>query len=267
MTSIDTQVTRPTRLADLVGDVPAFHADVHGRRPATFHCGVDTDFLAPADLWAMLDRGLLVHPYFRVERAGVRVPVADVAVTRSVQKKPLPAYADAAAVAAHFADGHTVVLDEAGHWHAGVKALLAGLREDLDAEVHAAAVLTPPGGAIVVDGQAFVVQLAGQSTGDVVVSPGEVRYLPAGSRATAVGESLQLVVTVTPPTARDIALLALAGFLKSEHVERIAGNHHALTPAEKVAWLRTALAAYLSDVDVVALAGRAARSRQRGGQV
>src|ERR1043165_9485793 len=115
MTSIDTTydvtpTTGPKGLADLVGDTGAFLLDDWAVRPAVFHRDIAADFLTPATIWAMIDRGLLVSPYFRVVQDGVPVPTADVSVIRSVQTKPFPSYADADAVRARYADGHTVVL-------------------------------------------------------------------------------------------------------------------------------------------------------------
>jgi hypothetical protein len=273
MTSLDIQnSTSPKGLADLVGDTRAFLADVWGARPAVFHCGIAADFLTPARIWAMVDRGLLVHPYFRVAKGGVPVAPAEVSVTRSVQKKPLPAYADADAVRARYADGHTVILDEAGHWHAGIQALLDGLRADLRAEAHAAAVLAPPAAtAVAASGGAhlLVVQLAGEAhwqAGEfaVTLQPGDVLHVPARTLRHAVaagGESLHLSLAITPPTARDLAELALAAFVKGDRVERIAGSHHFMTPDEKVAWLRTALAEHLAGLDPAALTDKAVRLR------
>lgn len=280
MTSIDTtyDITHtggPTGLTDLVGDTGAFLSDVWAVWPAVFHSDIAADFLTPAEIWAMIDRGLLVHPYFRVVQDGVAVPTADVSVIRSVQTKPFPSYADADAVRARYADGHTVVLDEAGHWHAGTQALLDGLRAGLRAEAHAAAVLAPPD-ATVVDGDeahVLVVQLAGQAqwqAGEFVVTlqPGDVLYVPAWTPrlAVAAGDSLHLSLTVTPPTVRDFVTLALASFLSGGDVERIAGSHHFLTPEQKVAWLRTALARHLTALNPATLTDDAVALRERGGR-
>ncbi|HEU5469196.1 MAG TPA: hypothetical protein VFV67_00975 [Actinophytocola sp.] len=276
MTSLDTTV--PKGLADLVGDTRAFRTEIWASRPAVFRRGIAADYLTPARIWAMVDRGLLVHPYFRVAKDGVPVAPAEVSVTRSVQKKPLPTYADPAAVRARYGDGHTLTLDEAGHWHAGIEALLDGLRADLRAEVHAAAVLTPPG-ATAVAGSAgthiLVVQLTGQTrwqAGELAVTlePGDVLHVPAGTRRHALAaacDALHLSLTVTPPSARDLAELALAAFVKGERCERIAGSHHFMTPEEKIAWLRAELGEHLAGLDLAALMDRAVRLRQRGGRL
>jgi ribosomal protein L16 Arg81 hydroxylase len=278
MTSLDTTYhTVPSGLSDLVGDTGAFLAEAWASRPAVFHRGIAADFLTPTQIWAMVDRGLLVYPYFRVAKGGVPVPLADVSVTRSVQKKPLPAYADPDAVRARYADGHTLTLDEAGHWHAGTNALLDGLRADLRAEVHAAAVLAPPDATAVGESagtHVLVVQLAGQArwqAGELAVTlhPGDVLHVPAGTRRHAVatgGDSLHLSLAVAQPNARDLAELALEAFVKGERSERIAGSHHFMTPEEKVAWLRAELAEHLNGLDLAALMDKAVRLRQRGGR-
>ena len=272
MTSLDIRnTTSPQGLADLVGDTETFLADVWATRPAVLHRDVPADFPTPALIWAMVDRGLLVHPYFRVAKGGILVAPVEVSVTRSVQKKPMPSYVDADAVRARYADGHTVILDEVGHWHADIQALLDGLRADLRAEVHAAVVLTPPDAtALAASGGAhlLVVQLDGEAhwqAGEfaVTLQPGDVLYVPARTprHAIAEGESLHLALDITPPTARDLAELALATFVKSDRVEAIAGSHHFMTPDEKVAWLRTALAEHLAGLDPAALTDKAVRLR------
>jgi len=281
MTSIDTtyditHTSGPKGLADLVGDTGAFLEEVWALWPAVFHRDTAADFLTPAEIWAMVDRGLLVHPYFRVVKDGVAVPTADVSVIRSVQTKPFPSYADADAVRARYADGHTVVLDEAGHWHAGTQVLLDGLRAGLRAEVHASAVLAPPD-TIVVDKDethVFVVQLAGHAqwqAGEFVVAlaPGDVLYVPAWTPrlAVAAGDSLHLSLTITPPTVRDVVTLALASFVNGADIEQIAGSHHFLTPDAKVAWLRTALAQHLAALNPATLTDDAVALRERGGRL
>lgn len=281
MTSIDTtydttHTTGPKGLADLVGDTGAFHTDAWAIRPAVFHRDIAADFLTPATIWAMIDRGLLVHPYFRVVRDGVAVATADVSVIRSVQTKPFPSYADADAVRARYADGHTVVLDEAGHWHAGLQVLLDGLRAGLRAEAHAAAVLAPPGATVVdkAGTHVLVVQLTGRThwrAGEftVTLAPGDVLYVPAGTprHAVADGDSLHLSLVVTPPTVRDLVTLALASFVDGDDVERIAGSHHFLTPDGKVSWLRTALTKHLTSLNPTTLTDEAVALRERGGRL
>lgn len=280
MTSLDTTNRRtvPATLADLVGDPAEFRADTWSTRPAVYGDAV-ANFLTQSDVWAMIDRGLVVYPYFRLAKDAVPAPLAEVSVTRYVQQKPLPAYADPVAVRAKYADGHTLILDEAGHWHAGLRTLLDSLRDDLRAEVHGAVVLGPPDATVVAEDRVathlFVVQLAGQTrwqVGEISVTPqpGDVLYVPAGTRRHAVavgGDSLHLAVSVTPPSAADLAELALAAFVKGERAERIAGSHHFLTPEQKVAWLRAELAQHLAELDRDALLDRAVRLRQGSGRL
>lgn len=102
----------------------------------------------------------------------------------------------------------------------------------------------------------------------VVLGPGDILYIPSGRphRATG-GDSLRMVIAVQQPTARDLTELVLAGFLRSARATEIAGTHHTMSLDEKVAWLRTELAAYLAGQDLDALVGEAVKIRQRVGRV
>jgi ribosomal protein L16 Arg81 hydroxylase len=271
--------TPPTTLADLVGDVDSFLADHRGSRPVSFRCPTAPDLLTEAGIWTALDCGLLVDPYFSVVRDGVPVPIADIAVTRNVLNRPMASYASATAIRERFESGDSLRLDAPDHWNAAIKDLVGSLRSELRAEVRSFAVLTPPNAAAVPppdDAPVFVVQLGGTAdwhvdqAGGTALEPGDVLWIPGDhprSATSGATGSLHLAITVRQPTTRDLAELALAGFLKSERVEEIAGTHHMLTIDEKVAWLRVQLAEHLAGQDLDALVAEAVRLRQRKGQV
>ena len=286
-----TTVNRAGRLGELVGDVDAFRAGVWGVRAAVF-----PDAAAPAlrgallsaqEIWDAFDYGLLVAPYFGVARDGVGAPAVDITVTRRVQQKPRARYADAAGVRRWFAAGYTVGLRQPDHWHAGIKGLVGALREELRADVRSSVFLTPPpvpdgsGGGPRVRVEAahvFVLQLEGESRwslGDVeprtraALVPGDVLYLPPGHAHSVVAHedgALYLALSVRQPGPRDLAEVALTGFLKSAPAEAIAGRHHYMSLEEKVSWLRRELTSYLAGQDVDGLVATAVGMHQRAGQ-
>ncbi|MFE7172550.1 JmjC domain-containing protein [Streptomyces sp. NPDC057616] len=274
------------RLGELVGDVDAFSAGVWGVRAAVFR-GVSVPALLSAqEIWDAFDYGLLVAPYFGVARDGVGAPAADITVTRRVQQKPRARYADAAGVRRWFAAGYTVGLRQPDHWHADIKGLVGALREELRADVRSSVFLTPPasdsdsskGGARVraEASHLFVLQVEGAtrwSLGDqehrTQLAPGDVLYLPPGHRhgvAAHEDGALYLALSVRQPGPRDLAEVALAGFLRSAPAEAIAGRHHYMSLEEKVSWLRRELTSYLAGQDVDGLVATAVGMHQRAGQ-
>jgi ribosomal protein L16 Arg81 hydroxylase len=266
-------------LAGIVGDPDAFLAGTWDARPRSFRCRALPGTPAPADIWAQFDCGLFVTPYFSVVRDGRAVPLGAVTETRIVQQQPRVGYADGAAVREHFAAGHTVRLNQPEHWHPGLKELVAALREDLRAAVRSALFLSPAGTAGTPartgDGHVLVVQLRGRTDWETAddggeraafaLGPGEALYVPAGwTYGGSVGaeESLHLLLSVTRPGPRDLARTAVDGFLESAAADAVAGTHHYLSLAQKVAWLRAELAAHLSAQDTGELVRRAVRAHQ-----
>lgn len=286
----------PKRLADLVGDVDSFFADLWRTLPQSFRCQSVTRLISASETWSALDCGLLVSPYFSVMREGVPRALADITVTRDVLKQRLSHYPDAAAIRECFASGHTVTLPRPEHWHSRIREMIVGLRADFRAELQASVFLSPPDTEWVrahtdnahmlvlqLDGERdWVVGLSADNDGaglrrsdngerhrmEVTLGPGDVLYIPQGCPYHAIARgctSLHLAVTVQEPTARDLAELALAGFLRGPPAEEIAGTHHAMPVDEKVAWLRAALAEHLSGQDIGALVDLAVRIRRGGG--
>ena len=280
-----TTVKSAQRLSELVGDTDAFFADVWGVRAATFRCAAVPALLSAAEIWDAFDCGLLVAPYFSVARDGVSAPAADITVTRKVQQKPRARYANATGVRKWFEAGCTVGLRQADHWHAGLKDVVGALREELRADVRASVFLSPPPAPDDAEGEVrseaahlFVLQLEGESRWNVAeqgrrtqaaLTPGGVLYLPPGHEHTVAahgGDALYAVLSVRRPSPRDLAEVALAGFLRSAPAEAIAGRHHYMSLEEKVGWLRRELTAHLAGQDIDDLVATAVGMHQRGGQ-
>lgn len=291
-----TTVNSAGRLSELVGDTEAFLSGPWGVSTATFRCPVLPALPGAQEIWDAFDCGLLVAPYFGVSRDGVSAPAADITVTRKVLQKPRPRYANGAGVRAWFEKGCTVGLRQPDHWHPGLKTLVEALRVELRADVRSSLFLSPPpsrdgthddapGGTeggprarTATAAHVFVLQIEGETrwiTGDedsrtwTALTPGDVLYLPPGqehSVAAHGGNALYLTLDVRQPSPRDLAELALAGFLKSEPAEAIAGRHHYMSLPEKVGWLRRELTAHLAGQDADALVATAVATHQRAGR-
>lgn len=277
----NTVMRAPTNLVDLVGDTEAFFDGAWGNRTATFACEPVTALLSTTSIWREIDCGSLVAPYFAMVQGDGLASAADATETRIVQTKPRPGYAKPVAVRALVATGHALTLAQLEDWNVGIGVLVNALRVECRAQVSTDAYLCPAGARGVspdADGaHALVLQLEGQTrwvVGDgehgseTTLKAGTVLYVPAGWRRRAVTDStdaLYLVISLQQPTARDLAELALAQFLKSPAAAEVAGTHHFMTPAEKASWLRTELRAHLAGQDYAALAEQAVRIRQREG--
>jgi hypothetical protein len=281
-----TMLELPSKLADLVGDVDAFLADAWETRPRSFACPAALRLLTQSDVWDMLDCGLLVAPYFSIATEGAST-LSGITETRSVQNRPMPLYAKAETIRASVAGGRILKLNQADHWHAGLQELIGNLRTELRADVRSSVVLSPKDAQIgpQTDGaNLLILQLEGQTHWrvapsvdcgagedqwtEVALRPGEVLYLPADRRYSAItGDrgALHVAITALQPTARDLAELALARFLGDPRAEEIAGSHHLMPLEEKVAWLRTQLVTYLVDQDLGALVDEAVTIRCRSG--
>jgi hypothetical protein len=271
-----TTETPRTGLADLVEDVGFFHAEVWGRRSHRFSPGIMPQGLAIADIWNMLECGLLVDPYFTVVKDGVPVRATQ---TRIVLQRPVPDYADGASVRRLVDDGHVLKINQPEDFDLDVRHLLDDARTRLRAGVQAQFWLCPPRTEFIdspdPQDHTFVLQLEGQATWytstqeEFFLQPGDLLYVPSyqGYRASSQElASLFLTFTAQPPSAVDIAELALAYFLQSAEGKKIEGTHHRMTPAEKTDWLRAELGAYLASLDVGALLEDAVRIRQREGR-
>ncbi|MDH6622932.1 hypothetical protein M2271_000719 [Streptomyces sp. LBL] len=270
-----------TLLADIVGEVDAFVAEVWARRPEVFRYEAGPRLLPEAAAWEMVECGLLVAPYFSMLReTGGGATAQGITMTREVLGRALPAYADPAAVRAKYAAGRVITLNQPEHWHVGIRGVLDALRADLRGGANSVIFLSPPGATAssehTAEQHVLHFQLDGESCWTlppgpaITLVPGDVLYLPGGQEhhsEAGPGGSFHLAVTIEQPTSRELADLIVAEFLDSPGATEIAGNHHFLTLAEKTAWLRTELGKTLSDLDLAALVDQAVRNRQRGGHI
>ncbi|MGW0393037.1 hypothetical protein ACWDYJ_19510 [Streptomyces sp. NPDC003042] len=269
-----------TLLADIVGDVDAFAAEIWARRPEVFRYEAGPDLLVRAAAWEMVECGLLVAPYFSMLReVGGGATAQGITTTREVLGRALPAYADPDAVRAKYASGRVITLNQPEDWHVGIRGLLDALRADLRGGARSAVFLTPPGASAssehTTDQHALHFQLDGEShwtppSGPAIeLVPGDVLYLPGGQDTSCEAGpdgSFHLTVTIEEPTGSELAGLMIAEFLDGPAATEIAGTHHFLTPAQKTAWLRTELGKALADLDHAALVDRAAVDPRRGGR-
>lgn len=273
----DTTTAAPRSLDDLVGETGTFLTDVWGIRSQSFVCRDAPLLITQAEVWDMLDCGLVVAPYFSVVTPAGS-PVAGVSETRSVQTKPLPSYARMAGIRQKVESGRILVLNQADHWHAALQDLVESLRATLRADVRSAVVLSPREVKLPTKADAahrLILQLEGGTEWTVsggssafTLQPGGILYIPAGHDYGAItgdAYALHVVITAQQPTAQDLLELVLAGFLDSPCAQRIAGSHHLMPPAEKVAWLRAELTGFLTTLDTRALAEEAITIRRGAG--
>jgi len=217
-------------LARLVGDPRAFVRHDLGRRPRLF-AGADADGFA--DLLSLDDVDHLVAstalraPAFRLVRDGATLPASRVTRTARVGSRPIADLVDVAAVHREFADGATIVLQGLHRNWRPVATLCRSLEASLTHHVQANAYLTPP----VAQGlhlhadphDVFAVQTFGvkrwvveptdQERWELELRPGDVLYLPAGTRhaaQTTDQPSLHLTIGVRTTTWRDLVERAVS---------------------------------------------------------
>jgi bifunctional lysine-specific demethylase and histidyl-hydroxylase NO66 len=247
-------------LERLVGDVPAFLANRFGTAPVHV-AGADAD--AFADLLGLDDVDRLVGgsglraPAFRMVRAGRTLPRS--AVTRRVRigSRPVDDLVDVGAVHAAFADGATLVLQGLHRSWAPVARLCRDLELVLTHPTQANAYLTPP----VAQGldlhadphDVFALQTHGckrwvvhapdeDEPWDLELKPGDVLYLPAGTRHAAQTidrPSLHLTIGVRTVRWRDLVRRALDAALTDPSLGSSLPAGWADRPEELAGELRT----------------------------
>ncbi|GGX83504.1 JmjC domain-containing protein [Streptomyces hiroshimensis] len=199
------------------------------------------DVLTTAELDRLLDHGLLKAPYINLVQEHGQLPVQRFCVPRVVLGEVVEDYADAGAVRALIRDERaTLLLRYVDQWHQGVRALAAGVGEELGRQVEAFFFLTPGGtqGRPVHrdDADVLAIQISGEKRWrvhggpadgnwepsredgdpgelllDTVLRPGEVLYVPRGfaHRASAVGDSPSAHLSLTVREAGTAHLYAL----------------------------------------------------------
>jgi bifunctional lysine-specific demethylase and histidyl-hydroxylase NO66 len=217
-------------LRRLVGDEDAFVAGDLGRRPRYLR-GADPDGFA--DLLSLDDVDQVVAgtglrtPAFRLVRAGATLPTASVTRRARIGSRQVDDLVDVAAVHREFAAGATVVLQGLHRSWAPVAAFCRSLEATLTHRVQANAYLTPPVAqgldlhgdphdvfALQTHGvKRWVVEPPDEPRWELELEPGDVLYLPAGTRHAAQTidrPSLHLTVGVRATTWRDLVDRAVA---------------------------------------------------------
>jgi bifunctional lysine-specific demethylase and histidyl-hydroxylase NO66 len=221
-------------LERLVGDVPGFLEHRFGHLPVHV-AGADAD--AFSDLLSLEDVDRLVGgtglraPAFRMVRAGRTLPRGELTRRVRIGSRPVDDLVDVRAVHAAFADGATLVLQGLHRSWSPVARLCRDLELVLTHPTQANAYLTPPVAqgldvhadphdvfALQTHGvKRWVVHAPGEDEPwDLELRPGDVLYLPAGTRHAAQTidrPSLHLTIGVRTVRWRDLLRRALDGVL------------------------------------------------------
>lgn len=215
-------------LARCAGDVGPFLAEDWGRRASVSrrsgHAGFD-DLLTLDDIDRFLTTTALRTPFFRLVRAGERIPEA--AYTRSGRagSRDVAGIADPAAIAALFEGGATIVLQGLHRWSEPVMRFNRRLEIELGHACQVNAYITPSGAQGLElhedPHDVFVLQAFGskrwqvhEAPGegereplDVEVAPGDTIYMPRGTPHAAAAQrtvSGHLTVGVHVTSWRDV---------------------------------------------------------------
>ena len=220
MTTVGTVIDDRPTLGSIVGDADRFlgeafgHSPWRGRSPsATRLCGLgDVDRIVTSAVRT---------PAIRMVRAGKRIPASEFCSPTRIGSATLDDVADVRKVLDLFRGGATLVLQSLHRTWRPLSAWCADLEREVGWPVQANAYLTPAGelglAAHADRHDVLAIQLHGTKTWDVDglggigLEPGDVLYLPAGSRHCAHTEarpSLHLTIGIHRPTPERIARAA-----------------------------------------------------------
>jgi bifunctional lysine-specific demethylase and histidyl-hydroxylase NO66 len=264
-------------LGRLVGDEDAFVAADLGRRPRYLR-GVDpggfTDLLSLDDVDQVVAASGLRAPAFRLIRAGTTLPISSVTRTARIGSRPVHDLVDVAAVHREFAAGATIVLQGLHRSWAPVAAFCRSLEAALTHRVQANAYLTPPVAqglnlhgdphdvfALQTHGvKRWVVEPPDEPRWELELEPGDVLYLPAGTRHAAQTidrPSLHLTIGVRATTWRELVDRAVASALTTPAgLDEALPGRWAERPDELADALRGHLAAVAEALTDQALVGQ-----------
>jgi lysine-specific demethylase/histidyl-hydroxylase NO66 len=213
------------RLAELVGDVDAFAATSWGRRPLHRRAAVDLSKLLDLDAVERLLAGSLRQPAFRLVRDGATLPPERSTRRVRIGGRWLSDVADPQAVTSAVGEGATLVLQSLHRHWPPLAELCRSLERATSHPCQANAYLTPAGAAGLGrhhdEHEVLVLQLEGRKAWDVdglgplELVPGDVLYLPAGTRHEAraqEGPSLHLTIGIVAVTTGAVVRRALARF-------------------------------------------------------
>jgi bifunctional lysine-specific demethylase and histidyl-hydroxylase NO66 len=267
-------------LARLVGDPVVFLEERFGRRPQHVPAadpGGFADLLSLDDVDHVVAATGLRAPAFRLVRDGATLPISRVTRRARIGSRPVSDLIDVGAVHREFAAGATIVLQGLHRSWAPVASFCRSLEHRLTHRVQANAYLTPPVAqglnlhgdphdvfAVQTHGvKRWVVDPPGEDRWELQLRPGDVLYLPAGTRhaAQTVAEpSLHLTIGVRASTWRDLAERAVAEMLDDPALQGSLPTGWAEDPAAIADALRARIGAAverLSDREVAADAVRA----------
>lgn len=274
----------PLSLDNLVKDRGFFFEEIWNRSPETFETyGLPTGTLTEAEVFDLLDCGLLSYPYVSLIKDGRAVEPSSTVTSRMVAGNRLPDIIDPVSVSRHFTAGATVRLNHPDHWHEASCALTRVLEAEFTAAVRSFAFLTPANSREprkrATDAHAFIVQLSGSShwyvggldnstTNRFSLASGCSLYVPHGLTCeveTAEKTSLHLEFTVTEPTAEDTVKAIVEAIISRLDKDPRKDSHHLLSMAEKAQWVRDSMNHLLSRPDAKELVARAAMVQDRRG--
>lgn len=258
------------RLGHFVGDVNTFRAETWAVLPAHFVSENPAMIIDAAFIKSAIDCGLLVEPFVRFFP-----DVPQAWLTRVVVNNDLRGYLDPAEVPGALEQGKILVCEQVELWHEETAKVVSAIQEDLVFPVSASVVvLSQAAGNIslrtvlganenehlfVMPGESRLLLDVGQAHSKTgfpggftsEVGRGDTCYVPPACAVDIVNtEAVQeavLVLRITEPSAEELAELLLACFL-SGPAEEIAGQHHAMTMPEKIAWLRERLPRFLDSI-------------------
>jgi bifunctional lysine-specific demethylase and histidyl-hydroxylase NO66 len=220
-------------LARLVGDPDAFLGERFGQRPQhvpAADAGGFADLLSLDDVDHVVAATGLRAPAFRLVRDGATLPMSRVTRNARIGSRPVTDLVDVGAVLREFAAGATIVLQGLHRSWAPVAVFCRSLEQRLTHRVQANAYLTPPVAqglhlhgdphdvfAVQTHGvKRWVVDPPGEERWELELRPGDVLYLPAGTRhaaQTVADPSLHVTIGVRTTTWRDLARRAVAEVL------------------------------------------------------
>lgn len=282
-----------TSPAELVATPEELH-DVWGCLPYQYRKEAAAGLLSSRRIWDELDCGLVVRPFFSVIPGPPHRLGKDVHRSRNVVNNRLDGYPDPAEIARLHAQGSAVLLHRPELWNPEIAGLVDGMATSLRAKAWSTAVLLPAGAhgdphrellRAAPETHTFVYQLEGRTSwtvtdaaGDAAAAPtghrpfqaqqrpGDLLYLPPLTEQSVdagADGSLSLLVSVQELTARQLAETMLALFLRSTPVADLAGQHHALSLTEKMAWVRRAAVEHLASQDLGQVVRVARQLQQR----
>ena len=212
-------------LARCVGDPESFASDSWGRTPLLTHTTPHEfdDVFTLSDLDRFVSTGARIPTVRMVADGSPLTPTRYCTPTR-LGGRTLDDVVDPAKVVACLADGATLVLQSLHRTVPAVGEFVTALQDEISHPVQANAYLTPPGAAGLAEHadlhDVFALQLHGSKhwwvdgLGDVTVHPGDVLYVPRGTRhraATTETTSLHLTIGVIRVTYRQVIDRILRG--------------------------------------------------------